>query len=228
MNKFFSFKIYNIKIKILLILIIIGILCGFVCKTKSLINSLKQKLNDSYKLIDQTNDQMKIMDQKLLIMSQQINSWKINNMNTNQYDIETPSDSFYYKYIKENNSFSNPLTDRQIWEIITELKNCKTDPNLLLAIAKAESSFNASAISTAGCIGLMQINPIHANEYKFSENDLFNPIKSIQIADRLIVNWQKDGKLSTSEICKKYLGCHSDKYLSKITNNLYNIKNHQL
>jgi len=220
MGKFINLKIGEVKIKYLIILFFIGICGGFIYKTTIMMNILIDEINHSYKLVNRTNKQMTMMNQKMIIMSQQINMWKMNNMDVDHYDFETPSDNHYYNYIQSNNSFSNPLTNEQIWGIVTELKNCKNDPSLLLAIAKAESSFNASAVSKVGCIGLMQINPIHDTKYNFTKEDLLDPVKSIRIADQLITDWQKSGKLSTSEICKKYLGCHSDKYLDKVNNNL--------
>jgi hypothetical protein len=181
------------------------------------LNNNLLKYENEIKCLDKS---LNLAKKNLLILSQQINVSNMSKKLINRYDLETPRDDMYYNYIKINNSYSNPLSEEKIWEIITELKNCKNDPALLLAIARAESSFDSNAVSKVGCIGLMQINPLHSEKYKFTKSDLYDPIKSIRIADQLISDWQKDGKLTTSEICKKYLGCHSDKYINKIKNNL--------
>jgi len=199
---------------------IIGVLVG--C-TITLNDQLKDMVNEVDRVnskIKWTNNDLKEMKKRLLIMSQQIGMMKTRERLVDQYDFESPIDRQYHKYIKINNSYSNPLSDNQIWDVVTELKNCENDPTLILAIAKAESSFNKDAVSKSECIGIMQINPIHSAKFNFVVDDLFDPVKSIRIADQLISYWQRNGKLSVNEICKKYLGCHSDSYVDKIKSNL--------
>jgi len=221
MNKFFNYKISsNMTVKELLIIFLVIFISSVIIQLCYYTKITYDEMHNLYNKNNELNNQIEVMNQEIIILSQQIDKWKVNSMKSNHYDFETPIDYHYYLYIKNNNSFSHPLTDDQIWGIVTELKNCKTDPNLLLALAKTESSFNASAVSKVGCIGLMQINPIHNSTYNFRVEDLYDPVVSIRIADQLITDWQKKGKLTTSEICKKYLGCHSNKYLSKVEKNL--------
>jgi len=127
----------------------------------------------------------------------------------------------YYKFIKKYNSYSNPLTESEIIDILNTIKKCNVDGALLLAIASVESSFNKNAVSKAGCIGIMQINPIHKKEYNFTIDDLYDPCKNIIIADKIITKWLKNSSnITLSDICRKYLGVHSDKYLNKVINRL--------
>jgi len=140
-------------------------------------------------------------------------------------DKVSPMDEVYYSFIVLNNSYSNPLSEKQIWKIIDTLKKCKTPGHILLSLACVESSFNAKAVSNKGCIGLMQINPIHSKKYNFKKKDLYNPCKSIRIADNLISDWKKQNKnISLQQICRKYLGTHSKKYCKKIKNCIYEIQ----
>jgi hypothetical protein len=58
------------------------------------------------------------------------------------------------------------------------------DPGLLEAIATAESSNNAAAVSPAGAMGLMQLMP--ATAWQFSVSDPFDPIDNIIGAARFL------------------------------------------
>lgn len=50
------------------------------------------------------------------------------------------------------------------------------DPSLAMAVAETESNFNASAVSYAGAIGVMQIMPATARgEFGVNEHQLYNP-----------------------------------------------------
>jgi membrane-bound lytic murein transglycosylase MltF len=135
----------------------------------------------------------------------------------------------YYNFIKKYNSYSYPMSDKQIINLILTLRKCKTDPNILLSIAFVESSFNTEAVSKTGCLGLMQINPIHAKEFGFKNSDFFNPSKSILIADKLITSWkEKNPNITLEGICKKYLGANSKKYYNKIKKHIAIIQSQEI
>jgi len=190
------------------------------------INIMYKELLSKHNKLNDTTVKMKIMNTKLLIISQKIGDWNINTRVVSEDNFVTSEDERYYKWIKINNSYSNPLTENQIWDIIITLKSCKNNPQLLLALAKVESSFNHEAISNAGCIGMMQINPMHAKKYKFKIEDLLYPTISIKIADKLITDWKKQSsyELTIQDICEKYLGCNSKKYNKKIIKALCDLK----
>jgi len=56
------------------------------------------------------------------------------------------------------------------------------DWRLITAIMAAESSFNPCAISPKGAVGLMQITPELAGEYKIKGKDMFDPAKNVRTA----------------------------------------------
>ncbi|MES9860017.1 MAG: lytic transglycosylase domain-containing protein [Candidatus Thiodiazotropha sp. LLP2] len=62
------------------------------------------------------------------------------------------------------------------------------DPLLLHAIAEAESSFNAKAVSKAGAQGLMQVMPDTARRFGMQNPDyeLFNPISNLRVSSNYI------------------------------------------
>lgn len=139
--------------------------------------------------------------------------------------IVDPADEILYNYILTHNSYSHPLSECKIWNIIATLNKCDNDPKLLLAIAYIESSFNENAVSKSGCLGLMQINPIHGKEYNFVNRELFDGCFSIKIADQLISKWKKyNTNMTIKDICRKYLGCHSDNYVNKILEQIKKIE----
>jgi soluble lytic murein transglycosylase-like protein len=51
-------------------------------------------------------------------------------------------------------------------------------PELLHAVIRTESAYNASAVSTAGAVGLMQLMPQTAERYHVS--DIWNPIDNLR------------------------------------------------
>ena len=52
------------------------------------------------------------------------------------------------------------------------------DPNLVLAVVAAESSFRVNALSPAGAAGLMQLMPATAR--RFGVRDIYDPIQNLQ------------------------------------------------
>jgi len=221
------------------IYILLIVIFAFFCKAhneyKIIIKQnkdIKYDIKHVNKKIDNINDHVLILNQlpklhikKITPIEQNIIKCKKQKLISYKKNIVSPKEEQYYNFIITHNSYSNPLTEKEIWNIIDTLKKCKNDPILLLSIAEVESSFNKDAVSKSGCLGLMQINPIHSKKYNFENADLFDPCKSILIADKLISDWKmKNNKLTTEAICQKYLGCYSKKYILKVMRNMKKIK----
>jgi len=54
------------------------------------------------------------------------------------------------------------------------------DPQLVTAVMAAESNFNPCARSPRGAVGLMQLTPQTAGQYKLTSVDLYDPEKNIR------------------------------------------------
>jgi|GEM_PF-29683 len=65
------------------------------------------------------------------------------------------------------------------------------DWRLLASVAYQESKFDASAVSWAGAVGLMQLMPKTASDYEVNPDSLFDPEKNILAAVRLIRNLER-------------------------------------
>lgn len=120
------------------------------------------------------------------------------------------------EWVGNNNSFRNPLHPAEI-EAVVDMTLQNFGGDLLLAIARVESSFNKKAKSHANCLGLMQINPIHCRDFGVEEKDLFTPAINIWIASQLLKRWgitpENPDYLFLAE---KYLGKRSKTYAQKI------------
>lgn len=73
----------------------------------------------------------------------------------------------------------------------------RIDWRLVASIIQIESSFRPNVKSKAGAMGLMQIMPIVAREYK-SENPL-DPEENIRVGVRHFINWMRIIKAETGE-----------------------------
>lgn len=65
------------------------------------------------------------------------------------------------------------------------------DPNLALAVAKQESSFNPNAKSKVGAVGVMQLMPETAQSYGVAPEERTNPDKNIDAGMRYLADLQK-------------------------------------
>ena len=74
-------------------------------------------------------------------------------------------------------------------QVQVNANNYKNDEALIMAIIRAESSFNSEAQSLVGAIGLMQLMPTTAHEIglksgmEFNTNYLLNPEMNIELGD---------------------------------------------
>ncbi len=93
----------------------------------------------------------------------------------------------YKTYFSERDEFTQLMYPRYYYPAIeTHARLHGLDPNLLLALVKAESAFRSSSISSARAVGLMQVMPftgtalareLHWTDFKM--NSLKNPSASI-------------------------------------------------
>jgi len=124
--------------------------------------------------------------------------------------------SLMKRWVDKNNNWSNPLHDSEI-DAIVEIACRHFDGPLILAIAEIESAFDKSAVSKLDCIGLMQINPIHCEEFKITREDLFSPPINIWVAIQLLKKWGVDPLSPDYKfLAKKYFGKASPRYINKI------------
>ena len=71
--------------------------------------------------------------------------------------------------------------------IVEEAVRWNVKPELALAVAKVESNFSASAVSSAGAIGVMQIMPATAmGEFGVEQKALYNPRVNIELGVRYL------------------------------------------
>jgi hypothetical protein len=79
-----------------------------------------------------------------------------------------------------NGKYTVTQAQNLIFTIKREAKVYKVDPLLVMAIAHKESTFNASAKSSAGALGFMQVMPATGAHYGLSKADLLDAHKSIE------------------------------------------------
>lgn len=79
-------------------------------------------------------------------------------------------------YIKKSNgSYTTTKAQELVFLFQHEAEVNGVDPTLLMAVSHKESTFNPKAISSSGCIGLMQIMPSTAAKYGISRSQLYDP-----------------------------------------------------
>lgn len=110
------------------------------------------------------------------------NMFKINNLNKQILELK------YFKnhviLVQEAPKIENKKEKILIdYAIEKSAKKYKVSPHLIRSIIKHESSFNPTAMSDAGCVGLMQINPKY---HKI--NKPFDIEENIDVGTRLISN----------------------------------------
>jgi len=119
-------------------------------------------------------------------------------------------------WVLENNNYSNPLHLSQIISMV-DVASLEYDAPLIIAIAKVESGFRSLATSEKGCIGVMQINPIHCPKYNISSIDLYSVPINVWVACQLLKKWGINPKNPDyKKLTIKYLGVYSKTYEKKI------------
>ena len=117
-----------------------------------------------------------------------------------------------------------PRLDETIANIIAESivkhsKKYKFPPELITVLIYRESSFNLIAISSANCVGLMQINPKAHNDkmlkYKISYNELFKIDNNINMGCMILNEYYKREK-NIIKALTRYVGGDHQKYIIDI------------
>lgn len=90
------------------------------------------------------------------------------------------------------------------------------DPILVVAIIYRESGFRILSVSSANCIGLMQINPAAHKEkvQNLSRNELFHIGNNINIGCQIFKQYYKDKH--TRNALKRYVGGSRDDYVNAV------------
>lgn len=85
-----------------------------------------------------------------------------------------------------------------VQDLITSTANqYGVDPALALAVANKESGFNQNALSSAGAIGVFQLEPATASDLGVNSNDLTsNVIGGVKYLSQLLVRYGGDTSLA--------------------------------
>lgn len=95
---------------------------------------------------------------------------------SNKPRIQTNSKSINATFIRPSNSIAIPTGYLNKIKKLSRKHNLRED--LIIAVAKAESGFNASAISKKGAVGIMQLMPDTAKNYNV--NNRFNVDQNLE------------------------------------------------
>jgi hypothetical protein len=146
-------------------------------------------------------------------------------LNKQKQDMENQIVVIIKKYIMDN---SDRISDKMANEI-SQVVIKKKMPIVLLAIMKIESSFNPTALSSQGALGLGQVMPVHVKDlislkYINSSRDLFDIEANINSAEYLwILMWNKN----QGDIIKtltSYYGANDSAYQNKFFKEYFKVK----
>jgi len=102
---------------------------------------------------------------------------------------------------------NSELADRVASAIVYEAGRARLSPSLLGGVLLVENaSFDTSAVSTEGAIGLMQVMPVHVGSYRCLSGDLLNVEANICHGARLLSSYVRRGH-SVEAGLRRYNGC---------------------
>jgi hypothetical protein len=103
----------------------------------------------------------------------------------NDYGAGNDAASFVPKIIQKQQDTKKIISPTEIDEIIKHASNSYgVDPELITAVVKAESDFDAGATSSKGAMGLMQLMPETAKE--LGVKNCYNPVENIMAGTRYL------------------------------------------
>lgn len=90
------------------------------------------------------------------------------------------------------------------------------DPVLVVSIIYRESGFRLMSVSSANCVGLMQINPAaHKEKIKdFTRDELFYIENNVRIGCQILKEYYSKGK--TREALRRYVGGNHPSYVNDV------------
>lgn len=76
-------------------------------------------------------------------------------------------------------------------QIYAAARSHALNPALVAAVVRAESAFDAAAVSVQGARGLMQLMPATARRFGVAEHEIFDPVKNLEAGARYL-SWLLD------------------------------------
>ena len=136
----------------------------------------------------------------------------------------TKTDDIARNYIVDMINDLQPRLDVQVAKLIAKsaIKHSKEfgfPPELIIAIISRESAFNTLAISSADCLGLMQVNPkAHSDKTKklgWKRYDLFKIDNNILLGCMILREYYNSTK-NIRKALKRYVGGNETQYVLDI------------
>ena len=142
----------------------------------------------------------------------------------------SPINTSYSDYKKENIQKSILTEMERInMAVIVNAKINNLDPLLIHAVIKPESEYFPKALSSKGCMGLMQVDPIvHKKllvKLKLKKSDLFEIEPNIKVGTIVLKSYIKENHNSVLLGLKHYNGASDLRYANKVMRNYRKLKN---
>ncbi|MBO8127163.1 MAG: transglycosylase SLT domain-containing protein [Firmicutes bacterium] len=91
------------------------------------------------------------------------------------------------EFIMEQNFYlTEPEINKLTMAFLEASRKHGVDLWLLLSVAASESHFRANVVSSAGCIGIMQIKPSTARSFGVDPKRLYDPVVNIDLGTRYL------------------------------------------
>ena len=100
---------------------------------------------------------------------------------------EPPPPSFQPRFAPEHQPPSTPFAA----EIFAAARKHDLNPTLVAAVVRAESAFDAGAVSIKGAQGLMQLMPATASRFGLGPGEAFEPVRNLEAGSRYL-RWLLD------------------------------------